>query len=126
MARRPDKKSIEQVLAENFKALREVKRPAKLGVSPKTANNVERARHNTKLSTVSALADNLGVEPYQLLIPVEDQKFLAVILAWAQSDARGKDDLHAIAETILKRRGEPADAKPANAATVHRRRDGAG
>lgn len=129
MGRRKDQKPVEKVLAENFVRLRDKKKAdgtlKSLGVSPKTANNVENARHNTKLTTVVKLAESLGVEPYQMLIPMEEEKFLSVILAWAESDPRGRDDLHAIAETILKRRGEQ-HGDEAGSAAIQRRRDGAG
>lgn len=126
MGRRGEKKSIEDVLAGNFSRWKDLKKPAKLGVAPKTANNVENARHNTKLSTVAALAQSLGIEPYQLLLPVDDEKFLAVVQAWEQSDARGRDDLQAIAEAILKRRESGAGEAPTSSAAIHRRRDGVG
>src|SRR5688572_27133961 len=83
MARDRNAPRTEDVLAENYKALRELAKAGGLwkgpGVSTKTANNVENARHNTKLTTIIALAAALGVEPFQLLIPVKDTKFLAVM-----------------------------------------------
>lgn len=123
------RKPAEKTLAENYVRLRDKKKSdgtlKSLGVAPKTANNVENARHNTKLTTIVKLADALGVEPYQMLIPVDEENFLSVILAWAQSDKRGRDDLHAIAEAILKRRGEQ-HGDEAGPAIVYRRGNNSG
>lgn len=123
------RRPTEKILAENYARLRDKKKSdgtlKSLGVAPKTANNVENARHNTKLTTIVKLADAFGVEPYQMLIPVDEENFLSVILAWAQSDKRGRDDLHAIAEAILKRRGEQ-HGDETSPAIVHRRGNNSG
>lgn len=112
MGKERNKNQPEDVLAENYKTLRDLRKGAGLwkgpGVSPKTANNVEKARHNTKLQTIIRLADALGVEPFQMLLPVKDKKFLAVLQAWAQTDENERDNLHAIAEAMLKRKSENA------------------
>lgn len=123
------RKPAEKILAENYIRLRDKKKAEgtlkALGVSLKTANNVENARHNTKLTTVEKLAESLGIDTYQMLIPVEEENFLSVILAWAESDKRGRDDLHAIAEAILKRRGEQ-HGDEASPTVAQRRRDNSG
>lgn len=99
-----------QTLADNLAKLMETKgidsgpKLAKLSkVSQKSISNMLANRHDPYLSTVEKIADALGIGVHQLLCPVADQQFLAVCLAWAQSDARGRDDLHAIAEAILRR-----------------------
>lgn len=123
---RRDKKRVEEVLAENFVRIRNKRKEdgllKSLGVAAKTANNVEKARHNTKLQTIVKLAESFGVEPYQMLIPFEDKNFVSVILAWAKSDPRGRADLYKIAEAILKPDGEDHEEEAASA-TVHGRRD---
>lgn len=99
-----DKRKARDVLAENVRRLRDkAGAPESLGVAPKTVNNIERARHNVQLDTLDSLAKKFHLEPYQLLIPAEDEKFLDVIRAWAQLDARGRADFHAIAEKWLER-----------------------
>lgn len=118
-------KKAREILAENVKGLRDKPgAPAALGVAPKTINNIERARHNIQLDTLDAIARKLKVEPYHLLVPSDDQKFLDVILAWAQSDERGRGDLHAIAEALLRRSAERDEGN--GTATTVARRDRAG
>lgn len=94
-------------------------------VSQKTINNIAHRRHDPRLSTMEQLSTALGVELFHLLCPAEDQNFLALCLAWAQSDERGRDDLHAIAEAILKKRGTVTE-RGASPPTIHRARDRAG
>ncbi len=79
------------------------------GVSQKSINNILNERHDPYLSTIEKLAKKLGIESFQLLCQERDDKFLAVCQAWAQSDDRGRDDLHAIAEAILRRKDRGAD-----------------
>lgn len=91
-------------------------------VSQKTINNIKHQRHDPYLGQIEKLAEALGIEPYQLLCPAPDDKFLALCLAWAQSDDRGRGDLHAIAEAVLKKRdgGDRKDERQQPSA--HRRR----
>lgn len=91
-------------------------------VSQKTINNIFNRRNAPQLDTVEKLAGALKVELYQLLCPVSDIKFLAVCLAWAQSDDRGREDLSTIAEAILKRR--ESNYQNTSSTTMHRGRDG--
>lgn len=97
----------EDVLAENYVGLRNKAKASGVwkgpGVSPKTANNVEHSRHNTKLSTVITLAKACGVEPFQMLVPNDEADFLVIMQAWAQSDGAGKDALLGTAEAMLER-----------------------
>lgn len=124
MGKERNKRPAEDVLAENFARLRDKRQDDGLwkgpGVSPKTANNVANGRHNTKLDTIVRLAKALGVEPYLMLIPLEDVKVLAVLEAWAQSDDSGRDTLFVIADAMLKR-GQ-SDAQP-DATALNRKRD---
>ncbi len=121
-----ERKRLLEVLAENVRGLRErPDAPKGLGASPKTINNIEKARHNVQLDTLESIAKKLKVEPYQLLIPTDDEKFLDVILAWAQSDERGRGDLHAIAEALLRRHGGQDD-RGASTAALHRQRNRTG
>lgn len=128
MAKERNKHEAEDVLAENFRRLRDKKKDAGLwkgpGVSLKTANNIENSRHQTTLQTIKKIAESVGVEPFQLLLPVKDAKFLDVVLAWGQTDDSGRDNLHAIAEAMLRRRNE--NASRADTPTTHRKRDRAG
>lgn len=101
----------DEVLAANLaammqrKGIRSEAELAKLtGVSQKSINNILNRRHDPYLSTIYKLASKLGIEPYHLLCPADDDNFLALCSAWAQSDERGRDDLHAIAEAMLKKR----------------------
>lgn len=100
-----------EVLAENLrlymvrKGIESEAELAKLSkVSQKSINNILNRRHDPYLSTVNKLSSALGIEPYHLLCPAEDDKFLAVCQAWAQSDERGRDDLQTIAEAMIKKR----------------------
>lgn len=125
-------KSIGDVLAENYDRLRNKSKEAGVWrepkVSPKTANNVRKSRHNTKLETVVELAKACGVEPYQLLMPAEDENFLVIFLAWAQSDASARDNLVVIADAMLRKsrqnatRSEPIPTP----APPHRKRNRSG
>lgn len=115
---------VEGVLAHNYVRLRTQRKAEGTwkgpGVNPKTANNVENSRHNTKLQTIINLAKALGVEPYHLLMPVEDEKFLAVMQAWAQSSDGERDNLHVIAEAMLKRKAAYASS---DTPTIERKRN---
>jgi hypothetical protein len=126
----PNKKPVENVLAENYLRLREIKKRDGTwngpGVSPKTANNVEKSRHNTKLQTIIKLAATLGVDPFHMLVPVEDEKFLDVMRAWAQTDEQGKDNIHVIAKAMLDRIEGKKDEARSGAPVVQRKRDRAG
>lgn len=108
MAKKP---TAAEVLADNLGKLMELSennsgpKLAKLSkVSQKSISNMLASRHDPYLSTIEKIADALGIQPHHLLCPDADKDFLAVCLAWAQSDDRGKGDLHAIAEAILKKR----------------------
>lgn len=105
-----------QVLADNLGKLMELKKVdsgpklAKLSkVSQKSISNMLSSRHDPYLSTIEKVAGALGIQPHQLLCPVADNDFLAVCLAWAQSDERGRGDLHAIAVAILNRQNRGND-----------------
>lgn len=67
-------------------------------VNQKTINNIERSRHDPKLSTITKLAKALGVEAFQLLLPAEDERFLSVCRSWSKTDARGKALIAAAAD----------------------------
>lgn len=127
MGKQKDKKPVEQILAGNYVRLRDKKKSdgtlKGLGVSPKTANNIEHARHNTKLTSIIKLADALGVEAYHMLIPVEENDFLTVLLAWAQSNEAEKGNLHAIAKAMLERKNKDDESRAPAPSAVHRRRD---
>ena len=96
------------------------------GVSQKTINNIVHKRNSPQLDSVEKLAEALGVELYQLLCPVHDDKFIALWLAWAQSDDRGKDDLRTIAEAMLKKHDAASDPRGIDTSGPHRSRGGAG
>ncbi len=97
------------VLSDNLKrlmALSKVNSGPKLekasGVSQKTINNIDKGRHDPRLSTISKIAHALGVEPYHMLVPGQGEKFMSVCLAWAKSDARGRAVIAATARATAQ------------------------
>jgi transcriptional regulator with XRE-family HTH domain len=122
------KQTVGEILAENLGGLMEVKKVdsgpklAKLSkVSQKSISNMLSNRHDPYLSTVEKVAVALGISPFMLLCPDADKDFLAVCLAWAQSDERGRGDLHAIAEAILKRQSGGTTAIGSRSASTNSR-----
>jgi transcriptional regulator with XRE-family HTH domain len=76
----------------------------KSGVAQRTINNVEKGRFDPKLSTIDAIARVFGLEAYQLLCPVNEEKeFLRVAQAWQQADALGRELLAGAADTVIRR-----------------------
>jgi transcriptional regulator with XRE-family HTH domain len=123
LSRMAKKRDAATVLADNLTLLMQVKKInsepelEKISdVAQKTINNIRHKRNFPKLDTIEKLADAFGMQVHQLLCPLEDIKFLAVCLAWVQSDERGRDDLHAIAEAVLKTR-ERSETRPADRIT---------
>ena len=117
-----------QVLADNLGKLMELRQVdsgpklAKLSkVSQKSISNMLANRHDPYLSTIEKIAGALGIQAHHLLCPDLDKNFLAVCLAWAQSDERGRDDLHAIAEAILKRQSRGDDQERNRLSSAHTR-----
>lgn len=117
-----------QILADNLAAIMEAKKVdsgpklAKLSkVSQKSISNMLANRHDPYLSTIEKIASSLGIQVYQLLCPMPDKDFLAVCLAWAQSDERGRGDLHAIAEAILKRQNRGNNDEAVRSTSVNQR-----
>lgn len=104
------KKSVITILAENLRALMAAtpalssspKVASKGGVSARTINNAEKARHDPKLSSVEAIARRFGLETYQLLIPSEDKDFFDLCRAWNQSNEVGRELMLGAAETALR------------------------
>jgi transcriptional regulator with XRE-family HTH domain len=92
-------------MAEKFGRSSSPKLAAKSGVGQRTINNVEKARHDPKLSTIEAIARAFGIEPYQLLCPASEKEFLQVLAAWQHADQPGKELLLVAAETVMRRHG---------------------
>lgn len=105
------KKSVIAVLAENLKALMSStpdlssspKLARKAGVSARTVNNAENARHDPKLSSVEAIARAFGLDTHQLLTPAVDKSFLTLSSAWNEADELGRELMLNAAEIALRR-----------------------
>jgi transcriptional regulator with XRE-family HTH domain len=105
------KKVALSLLATNLRALMKAdadlssspKLAARSGVGQHTVNNLEKARHDPKLSTIEAIARAFGLEVYQLLVPSDDTAFLQVIRAWQQASPEDRELVLAAAETVARR-----------------------
>lgn len=108
------RKSAVQVLAAHLNALMDadpassstLKLAARSGVKQRTINNAQKARHDPKLSTIEGLARAFRLEPYQLLCPTDDEKFLVLCRAWNEADPQGKELLMGAADVVLHRLSE--------------------
>jgi hypothetical protein len=107
------KRSAASILAENLKRL--MNQDANLESGPKlakhshtaakTINNVLKERHDTQLSTIEGLAAAFGLEPYQILLPAEDESFLQIVYAYKKGGEQGRRLLKLAAETALHNSG---------------------
>jgi transcriptional regulator with XRE-family HTH domain len=112
------KKQALTVLAQNLRALMtgdstlssSPKLAAKSGVGQHTVNNLEKARHDPKLSTIEAIAHAFGLEVYQMLVPSDDRELLQVIRAWQQATPADRELVLAAAETIARRAASRASS----------------
>lgn len=108
------KRDVREVLAENLIRFRKLKgfesgkslavASKKRGheVSQKTINNIEKQRHDAYISSILNLADTLGVEAHQLLLPIEDEAFLYVCSVWAKGNSVQRQVILGGAETAAK------------------------
>lgn len=102
------KKRAAELLAENLKRLMEAdadlsngpKLAKASGVSQKTINNIERARKDPRLSSIEKIARAYGTEAYLFLTP-GDENLLQIVLAYTQTDARGRELLQSAADAVL-------------------------
>lgn len=103
------KKRAAIVLAENLRRLMDgdlnlstgPKLAKASGVSQKTINNIEKARCDTRLSSMEKLAKVFRVEPYVFLTP-SDENLLPIVRAYSQTDGRGRELLHSAADAVLQ------------------------
>lgn len=102
------KKRAAELLAENLKRLMELDenlsngpKLAKVsGVSQKTINNIEKGRKDTRLSSIEKIARAYRTEPYIFLTPA-DENLLQIVLAYTQTDSRGRELLQSAADAVL-------------------------
>ncbi len=102
------KKPAAQILAENLRRLMGAdaslssgpKLARASGVSQKTINNIEKGRHDTRLSSIEKLARVFRLEPYIFLTPV-DENILPILRAYVQTDSRGRELLQSAADAVI-------------------------
>lgn len=109
------RKPVVEVLAENVIKILEKNKESgstvsgRRGPTTKTINNIVNRRHKPTLKSIEKLARALGIEPYQLLCPIQDGDFLTIIRAYNETDDRGRETLVDNAQILLdkKKRGRP-------------------
>ena len=80
-------------------------------VDRKTINNILRKRHSPKLEILDQIAKALKVEPYLLVMPIEQKDFAQVSKAYSVTDERGREFLLDTATTLIKKSERAKDSE---------------
>ena len=122
-ANMPKNKSLRTVVGENVQAVMLAKKlsqpkvaeaAAKAGtkIDQTTVGRVANAVFPATVDTLEAVANGLGVEPWRLCVPSSyDDKFLAILKAWAVSSEVGRDLIRTAAMVAMEKYGNPASQR---------------